>query len=155
MAQQWFKDKLETFRDDLEFRLESLILEITENICRKMAKKGLTRKEFAERLKVSPPAVTKILNGNSNFTLKTLLSVADALDQELIIDLIPKETVKYHPIYDFVKVSSAAEGNVGICLEKSTSSTSDAPLQPFFEKDTCWWTLTNNNQTQHLSMEVH
>ena len=47
-----------------------MILEITEVICQKMAEKKMTRKSLAEKLSISPPAVTKILNGNSNFTLK-------------------------------------------------------------------------------------
>ena len=71
--------KLESFKDDFEFRLESLILDITDNICREMEHSEINRVELAERLNVSPPAVTKILNGNSNFTLKTLLSISDAL----------------------------------------------------------------------------
>ncbi len=97
--QNWFKSKLETFKEDIEFRLETLVLELTENICKRMAQKNINRMELAKRLHVSPPAVTKILNGNSNFTLKTLLSIADALDQELTIDFREKDTVaSYRPV---------------------------------------------------------
>ena len=39
----------------------------------------------------NPTAVTKILNGTSNFTLKTLLTIADALDLNLKIDFEEKE----------------------------------------------------------------
>lgn len=89
----WFTSKLEAFKEDFEFRFEALVLDLTENICKRMAHENISRTEFAKRLSVSPPAVTKILRGNSNFTLKTLLSIADALGQELSIDFKEKEAV--------------------------------------------------------------
>ena len=89
--EKWFSEKLKSLEDDLEFRLESLILRITEKICIRMEAKKLNRTKLASLLDVSPPAVTKILNGSSNFTLKTLLSLADALDMELNVDFVEKQ----------------------------------------------------------------
>ena len=64
-----------------------------------MKQKGMNRVKLAQSLNVSPPAVTKILNGTSNFTLKTLLSLADALDFNLKIDFEDKtvSASKYTP----------------------------------------------------------
>ena len=87
----WIKDKLELYKDDFEFRFESLILNVTENISKSMVEKNINRTKLAELLDVSPPAVTKILNGNSNFTLKTLLSLSDALDLELNVEFKEKK----------------------------------------------------------------
>lgn len=87
---KWFKRKMESFKDDFNFRLETLILDLTEKICIKMEQKNINRTRLSDLLNVSPPAVTKILNGNSNFTLKTLLSMSDALDLELKIDFVDK-----------------------------------------------------------------
>ncbi len=87
----WFKEKLNEFQNDFDFRLEKLILDVTEKISKRIKQKKLSRVKFAEKLKVSPPAVTKILDGNSNFTLRTLLSLADALELNLKIDF--QETV--------------------------------------------------------------
>ena len=89
----WLKNKIELFKDDFDFRLETFILDITEDICKRMKQKNINRSELADLLNVSPPAVTKILNGNSNFTLKTLLSLADALGQELKINFTEKKAV--------------------------------------------------------------
>jgi len=89
-AQNWFKKKLDAIKDEFDFRLESLILDITEKISIKMKQKGMNRVKLAQSLNVSPPAVTKILNGTSNFTLRTLLSLADALDFNLKIDFEDK-----------------------------------------------------------------
>jgi len=127
-TQNWFTQQLNKFKDDIEFRLEMLILEITERICRTMAEKNMNRKDLAERLNVSPPAVTKILNGNSNFTLKTLLTIAHALDQELIIEFREKDAVNYHPIDDFIKVSSVSGDTEASFLKAGFSVTSDSPV---------------------------
>jgi transcriptional regulator with XRE-family HTH domain len=88
--EDWFKQKLDSFKDDPEFRLETLLLDLTDKICKRMEQKNISRSKMADLLGVSPPAVTKILNGNSNFTLKTLLSLADVLDLNLKIDFQEK-----------------------------------------------------------------
>lgn len=100
---EWFKDLLNSLKDTFEFRFEALILKITETICEKMKLKNINRAELAGRLNVSSPAVTKILNGNSNFTLKTMLSLADALDLELVVDF--KEQNEYVNIQEYPNIS--------------------------------------------------
>ena len=81
-TEKWFNDKLSALKDDADFRLETIILDLTEQISERMKEKGMTRAKLAEVLGVTPAAVTKLLNGNPNFTLKTLLKVADALELE-------------------------------------------------------------------------
>jgi transcriptional regulator with XRE-family HTH domain len=49
-----------------------------------MKEKNISRSKLAEKLNISRPAVTRMLGGNPNFTLKRLLAVADALDLELV-----------------------------------------------------------------------
>ena len=84
-SSEWLKNKLNEWDSDIDFRLEKLILEVTEEICLLMEKRKMSRSELARSLGVSPPAVTKILRGESNFTLKTLLSLADVLRMDLDI----------------------------------------------------------------------
>jgi transcriptional regulator with XRE-family HTH domain len=79
-TEKWFNEKLTALEDDPDFRLEEVILDLTEQISVRMKEKRMTRAKLAELLGVTPAAVTKLLNGNPNFTLKTLLKVADALD---------------------------------------------------------------------------
>jgi transcriptional regulator with XRE-family HTH domain len=92
-SESWFKEKLEAFKDDLDFRLETLIYNITETISVRLKEKKLSRTKFANLMNISPPAVTKLLNGNSNFTLKKLLEIADALDLKLKVAFESKEVV--------------------------------------------------------------
>ena len=90
-TEKWFGDLLESYKDDFEFRLETLVFELTEQISKKLKEEKISRKQFAEKLNVTPAAVSKILNGNPNFTLSTLLAMADALKMELSIELKRKE----------------------------------------------------------------
>lgn len=83
----------EEFENDTEYKIEYKILEITEQICSVMKEKQITRAELSRRLGTSKTAVTKMLDGNTNFTLKRLIKVADALEKELDILLVqPKKS---------------------------------------------------------------
>lgn len=90
MADNWFDKMLDEYEDDPEFRFEGIILDINEKICKRMKEKKIKRAGLATLLGVSRTAVTNMLDGNPNFTLKRLLAVADALDMNLTIDLAPK-----------------------------------------------------------------
>jgi len=87
---KWFQEMLDKYRDDLEFRLEELILDFTEKIVQKMEEENISRAELARRLGVSRAFVTKLLNGNPNLTIKTMMSIADVLGCDLNIDIYPK-----------------------------------------------------------------
>lgn len=89
-TEEWFKQSLEDLKNDPEFLFEEAISVITNKICKIMKDHKINRTQLANKLEISPPAVTRMLDGNPNFTLKRLVSVADALDQELIVDFKPK-----------------------------------------------------------------
>lgn len=89
-TEKWFGELLDSYKDDFEFRLETLVFELTEQVSKKLKEEKISRKQFAETLKISPAAVSKILNGNPNFTIRTLLTIADALKTELTIELKDK-----------------------------------------------------------------
>jgi len=89
-AEKWFKDELGTVRKTFEYRLERILIQLGEDICRLMGDQQISRAEVAERLGVSRAYVTKVLNGNPNLTIKTLLKLSDALGRELAIHFVPK-----------------------------------------------------------------
>jgi len=119
-TEEWFKEKLEYFKEDFGFRLETLILDLTEKICEKMQQKNISRTSLSKSLSVSPPAVTKILNGTSNFTLKTLLSLADALELDLNVSFKEKADV-YSKVIDFSLRCSRAISEEEEQLDVSTA----------------------------------
>lgn len=90
---KWFNNIMKEVENDFDYRLERMILELTESICQRMGELPITRSQLASKLNVSPAAVTKILDGNSNFTLKTLLSLSDALDSNLKVEFDAKKHI--------------------------------------------------------------
>jgi len=89
-AKTWFTDYLETVKDDIDFITEEKIIDITECIVSRMEELGLNRTALAEKMNVSKAYVTKLLRGNINFTLKTIIAVAQVLESDIQFDFIPK-----------------------------------------------------------------
>jgi DNA-binding phage protein len=72
-----------------DYTVEDLILSLTGEVLERMELTGTTRTELANRLGVKPPRVTRILQGNDNFTLRTVSQVAEALGCRLVFALEP------------------------------------------------------------------
>lgn len=87
------RQKLEAARNTFEYRLEKNLFEVAEQVSELLECQGLTRSELAQRLAVTPAYITKLLNGNPNLTIKSLLRLSDALGQTLDIRFAPKLTV--------------------------------------------------------------
>jgi transcriptional regulator with XRE-family HTH domain len=62
-----------------EYWVAGAILEFTESLTAAMEAQGVSRAELARRLGVSAAYVTKMLRGNANFTLRSMVRVARAL----------------------------------------------------------------------------
>jgi len=75
---------LRTMLSSLQKRLFSIF---TEQVVASMEAQGISRAELAKRLGVSKAFITKLLNGNPNLTIKTMVSLAKTLDCDLSIDL--------------------------------------------------------------------
>jgi len=89
-AEKWLRGLLDKYKDDLEFRAEGVIYDFTEKIVARMEELKINRSDLADRLGVSKPFITKLLNGNPNLTIKTMMSIADVLGCELSLDLYPQ-----------------------------------------------------------------
>jgi len=87
---KWFQEKLEKFKDDIEFLTEKVILDFTEQVIAYMKQNGINRAELAKRLGVSKAFITKLLNGNPNLTIKTMVSLAKTLDCDINIEFAPE-----------------------------------------------------------------
>lgn len=86
---EWMKETLAKHEDTFDFKLEGLILDITEDVCKAMEEKGIDRAELADKLGVSRAFISKLLNGTPNLTIKTLMKIADALGRELSVKMPP------------------------------------------------------------------
>lgn len=84
------KAKADQARSSHAYRAEGAALRFTEDLIACMKSSGLTRTALAEKIGSSPAYITKILRGETNFTLDSMVKIATALDCELTIGLSPR-----------------------------------------------------------------
>ena len=72
--------------------LSLLVTQLMNEINWHMRDRGLTRADLASRMGVSPGRISQVLSGGENLTLRTLASIATALDSRFELDLRPRET---------------------------------------------------------------
>lgn len=100
----WLEKKVDLWQDNAEFLTEEKILEFTECVVLEMERRQINRAQLAEALGKSKPFVTKLLKGDANMTVKTMVAIAQALGCSLHIGLFPKGfTVKSFSVKDNFK----------------------------------------------------
>ena len=72
--------------------LSLLVTQLMNEINWHMRERGLTRADLASRMGVSPGRISQVLSGGENLTLRTLASIATALDARFEMDLRPRDT---------------------------------------------------------------
>lgn len=58
-------------------------MDISGAIYARMEELGISKRELAERMSVSPAQITKIIKGNQNMTLKTIAKLECALNMDI------------------------------------------------------------------------
>ncbi len=89
-----FKELFTSARATLSYKVERAIIAFTEQVIGKMEASGLSRTALAAKLEASPAYITKFLRGGTNFTLESMIKVAEVLDCELKVELVPKSSPK-------------------------------------------------------------
>jgi len=74
-----FESLFEQAEKRLDYKVEGAKNEFTEKIVRRMEESGISRSELADRLGKKKPQITRLLKGNNNFTVETMVEIADAL----------------------------------------------------------------------------
>lgn len=93
MSETRYSDFIQTSKLSNEYWTETAITDFTEELCRLMENKGVTRADLAQRIGHSQAYVTKVLRGNVNFTLATMTKLARALDAVVRVHLAPEGVV--------------------------------------------------------------
>ena len=100
MSSSSLEEKLERWdrmfkeaRQSVDYWVSVPIDEFTEDVCELMEKQGVSRAELARRLGTSRAYITKLLDGNANFTLETMTKVAMALGTAVHVHLAPQDAV--------------------------------------------------------------
>ncbi|OQA47784.1 MAG: helix-turn-helix protein [Bacteroidetes bacterium ADurb.Bin302] len=71
-----------------EFHAAGVKIEIAEQIFRMMEKRNMTQADLARKLGKNRAYVSKILKGNTNFTIETLVLIARSLEAEWDFQLV-------------------------------------------------------------------
>lgn len=82
---------VEQARKGHTYKVERAKIIFTDEVGERMETLGLSRKDLAECLGTKPPYVTKILRGSTNFTLDSMVKIADALDCDFSPNMTPRE----------------------------------------------------------------
>ncbi len=71
------------------YRAEGASIEFTNAMVTRMREAGVTRSELARLIKATPAYISKILRGATNFSLDSMVKIANALNCELRVHLQP------------------------------------------------------------------
>lgn len=109
-TETWLQSKLRKSAGRVGYEMERFLIGINEEIVAQLEANGITRTELARRLDVDKSYVTRLLNGMPNVTLKTLVSVASALDCRMsvprfskLISASTEHDVQVAPILQFAR----------------------------------------------------
>jgi transcriptional regulator with XRE-family HTH domain len=93
-AEEWFRELIEQGENDPESLTDELLLDVSEQFYTRMSELGLRPMDLAETLGVSRAYVSQLLNGKPNMTMRTLTRVANALHQQVEIQLHDKSAAR-------------------------------------------------------------
>jgi len=108
MKKKSFKELFEQAKRRNTYWVASLILDFTEGLHKIMESNGVSRSELARRLGVSPAYVTKVLRGNVNFTLDSMVRLARAAGGDVSLQVAPKPQKKGNDSYKKHEMKKAA-----------------------------------------------
>lgn len=85
----------EQLKSSLDYQCEKVRIDFAAELWTLMEHNGVSRAKLAEKLGKSPPWVTKVLSGDSNFTINTMVELADAVGGDLCLHIAHANTVTH------------------------------------------------------------
>jgi len=89
-----FDDYISDVENNDKYDESRFNLRILAQIFSMMKSNKITNAELSKRMGVSRAYITKLFNGNCNFTIKTLINISKALDCEIHFKLNRKKVVQ-------------------------------------------------------------
>lgn len=100
----WWDKLEETSEGRLLLEEERVLLDVTETVARLLEEQGISRSELARRIGKQPAFVTKLLRGDNNFTLRTLVRVLDACGKTVHLQV--RDRVEMRECDEYVAVDA-------------------------------------------------
>jgi transcriptional regulator with XRE-family HTH domain len=80
----WAQEHHDRLADDPEYLAAGIMIELSEQIVRRMEELGISQHELARRIGKKQPFISRLLNHGTNMTIRTLAALAIALDADII-----------------------------------------------------------------------
>ena len=108
MKKKSFKELLNEAKGQDTYWIGSAILDFTEGLYKMMEANGVSGSDLARRLGVSPAYITKVLRGNINFTIDSMVRLVRAAGGEVHIQVTPKTNIKRNSLHKKQGMKKAA-----------------------------------------------
>lgn len=93
MSLERYRQLLDRAESSPDYWREAAVIQFTEGLCRRMEEKKISKAELARRMGTSRAYVTRLLGGEANFTLGTMVKLALAVDGSLEVRIADKGVV--------------------------------------------------------------
>lgn len=93
MALERYRQLIKKAESSLDYWREATLTEFIDDVCRQMDERNISRTELSKRLGTSRAYVTKLLGGNANYTLSTMVKLALAVEGALHVHIADKAAI--------------------------------------------------------------
>lgn len=115
-----YRQFVERVTASVEYKVDVAALEFVEDLVRRMSEAGVSQAELARRLAASEAYVSKVLRGDTNFTLATMVKLATAVGHELHVHIAPSgNSVQW---FDVITPAQGPQGWPRMANARSSSS---------------------------------
>lgn len=80
-----FKERIGSLKKTQDYCLEEAKLEFVAGLTRLMARNGFNNKQLADKLQTSNAYITKVLRGDTNFTIESMVKITHVLGGKIHI----------------------------------------------------------------------
>lgn len=85
----WFAEDFNELQEDPDYVTHDLLIDIAVQLGEIMEEEGIeSQKELADRLGMSPSAVSQIMSGDQNMSVERIVRIALALGRTVNVDLV-------------------------------------------------------------------
>lgn len=96
-----FKSRFAAIKETLSYKVEELKLDFTIKLNKVMCEQNINQSQLAEKLGSSKSYTTKLLKGDCNVSIATMVKIAEALDSKVEIHIAPKKaTIRWFEVYE-------------------------------------------------------
>ncbi len=88
-----YRQMFEEAEASADYWLAGPVTDFTDDLCRHMNEKEISRAELARRMGTSRAYITKLLGGNANFTLTTMVKLAMAVGGAVRVHISDQKAV--------------------------------------------------------------